>query len=309
MGTVKNIPIGTRFGLLSVIAEGAPLCKPHRTHRTMLCQCDCGKLVAVQNRLLLSGTTKSCGCLKKIAARKREAEHPRKLTTIPIGRKFGRLTVIGEASPVLRKDGRRISRSIVECSCSKKRQFAVRNIALLSGATKSCGCLKSEVVIENLKKRVPNKTRKGGYSKTRLYGIFRGIHKRCEYPHHHAYDRYGGRGIKVCKEWDSFLAFREWSLANGYADNLTIDRINNDGDYAPSNCRWVSYTINARNKPNVRSYEYQGERLYFGDIVQRTGLSKACIWHRLKAGWPMDDIMETVSYRGNDIKRGITKRI
>ena len=89
-------------------------------------------------------------------------------------------------------------------------------------------------------------------SNTRLYNIWRGIKKRCGLPTAHAYENYGGRGICVCAEWrESFEAFRDWALANGYRDDLTLDRIDNDRGYEPSNCRWVSWVVQENNKRNL----------------------------------------------------------
>ena len=88
-----------------------------------------------------------------------------------------------------------------------------------------------------------------GDSHTRLYNIWRGMKQRCYYPSHQSYKHYGGRGITVCDEWlSSFINFHTWALANGYADHLTLDRIDPDGNYCPSNCRWVTWEVQAQNK-------------------------------------------------------------
>jgi len=86
----------------------------------------------------------------------------------------------------------------------------------------------------------------------RLYFCWKNIHIRCKYKSYNRYNRYGGRGIKVCSEWSNYLIFQEWSLNNGYNNNLQIDRINNNGNYEPSNCRWVLPIINHRNSSNVK---------------------------------------------------------
>lgn len=100
---------------------------------------------------------------------------------------------------------------------------------------------------------------KHGETKTRLYQIWNMMRQRCENPKQHAFNDYGGRGIKVCCEWKDFETFRDWALSNNYNDNLTIDRINNDGNYCPENCRWTTIAKQARNRRSNRFITYKGE--------------------------------------------------
>lgn len=123
------------------------------------------------------------------------------------------------------------------CVCDCGKTVTVYATALRSGNTRSCGCLSNE-----------KKTKHGGRY-TRLYVIWEGMKNRCYVPSCTTYHNYGKRGITVCEEWrNSFRAFREWALSNGYRDDLSIDRINVNGNYEPSNCRWATTKEQANNK-------------------------------------------------------------
>lgn len=153
------------------------------------------------------------------------------------GQRFGRLTVIG-------LDDRNSKKTFWVCECECGGIKVARSDALLSGATKSCGCLKKEQDKINLGAPIIH-----NQSNSRIYHIWQHMKARCKNQNNPRYARYGGRGIKVCEEWEnSFESFWEWSRTHGYEDDLTIDRINNDGNYEPSNCRWIPFADQSRNR-------------------------------------------------------------
>lgn len=134
---------------------------------------------------------------------------------------------------------------LYECFCGNKFKAIISSVK--TGNTKSCGCVKNKDKIKH------------NYCRTRLYNIWSGIIQRCINKNSEYFHRYGGRGISICKDWRvSFIKFKEWSLLNGYGDNLSIDRIDNNGNYEPSNCRWTTKEVQSRNKSVLFSNNSSG---------------------------------------------------
>jgi hypothetical protein len=112
---------------------------------------------------------------------------------------------------------------------------------------------------------------------------------RCSLKEDKHYSAYGGRGISVCNEWQqNYESFRNWALENGYRDDLSIDRINNDGNYCPENCRWATLDQQSRNRRNNVYYELHGHRLTVSEWAEQSGIKANTIRERLKRGWNLE---------------------
>ena len=199
------------------------------------CKCDCGNIVKVKKWNFTSGNTKSCGCYKN----EKIANVGRMRLDNLTGKEFGRLFVI-KRSYTKQYNGGTIVYWACKCDCGN--ETTVKTSHLKDGKIRSCGCLEKE----NLNKISVQVTH--GQTKTKLYYVWNSMRMRCRNPNTNNYHNYGGRGITVCKEWnESFEPFYEWAIFNGYKHGLTIDRINNDSNYDPSNCRWATYKEQAAN--------------------------------------------------------------
>lgn len=194
------------------------------------------------------------------------------------GRKFGKLTVIERAENA--KNGR--VRWLCKCECGNS--IAVLSYSLKRGQTKSCGCLKHM--------SPPNKTH--GKSKTRIYRIRRAIITRCYNSNHEQYKDYGGRGVSVCDEWrNSFTAFYEWAMANGYTDELSIDRKDNSGNYEPSNCCWVTRKEQANNRRSNHLITYNGKMQTIAQLADEIGMDSNALRSRINIGWDIEKAINT----------------
>lgn len=192
------------------------------------------------------------------------------------GQRFGRLTVLYRAPGKPRSNGK--YRTMWHCRCDCGNELDINGDSLKKGVSQSCGCYRKEVNRERLATH--------GQTDTRLYGIWLAMKRRCDLPTVHAYKDYGGRGISVCQEWqENFEAFYEWSYNHGYAENLSIDRIDNDGNYEPSNCQWVDNVAQANNRRTNRLVTINGETHNITQWAQILNKSPKLIFGRIYAGW------------------------
>lgn len=163
-----------------------------------------------------------------------------------IGKKFGRLEVVS----FVEKRGKH---KYWKCRCECGNFKVVSASNLVTGNTRSCGCMRKEnwIKIQSEKRGAKNPNYRHGLSRSRLYVIWSGMKQRCQNPKATEYSCYGGRGISVCREWlNDFKVFYMWAINNGCSDNLTIDRIDVNGNYEPDNCRWIPQEEQYKNMQN-----------------------------------------------------------
>lgn len=202
------------------------------------------------------------------------------------GRVVGRLTVIERAEDFIRPNGLHRPRWLCRCECGNTTVVLGQN--LKNGSTLSCGCLGEE-------RRMLAVTKHGdtaGGGKHRLYSILTGMKNRCYDVKHEKYANYGGRGITICDEWlNSYENFKEWALSHGYRDDLTIDRINHDGNYEPDNCRWITHREQQHNKSTNHLLTYNGKTQDIAQWAQELDVTPGTLITRLRYGWLDEDVL------------------
>ena len=184
------------------------------------------------------------------------------------GKRFGQITVI-------RKDtsnhGDTRVRWICHCTCGK--EWSVRGTNLRAGNTKSCGCVSRSQHLKHGLHRSPE------------YQAWKGVIQRCTNPSYKGFAYYGGRGITVCDEWKSFESFYR-DMGSRPTDKHTLDRIDNDKGYEPSNCRWVPMLVQSRNTRRNVIVDYQGRRMVLSEAIGLSGLKASTVQGRRRLGWP-----------------------
>ena len=212
-----------------------------------------------------------------------------------LGQKYGKLTIIG----FQRKISSRGWDWVVQCECGTQKVVSPSDVK--SGKTKSCGCLLRETSAQRM-----TKFKHGVKENKRLYGIYNGIKRRCYSLNEPRYKDYGGRGIRMCDEWKDrakgFDQFVSWSLSHGYSENMTIDRIDVDGNYTPENCRWVTLQEQNGNKRQTHWVDYQGEHIQLYKLCQRLNLSYDLMHDRIYGRrWSVEKAVETPSIQKDSL--------
>ena len=186
-----------------------------------------------------------------------------------IGEKINHLTLVEDLG--MRKKNHF---GLFKCDCGNFKEIRISNVT--TNNTKSCGCMAH---------RPNGNNRKHGICYTRPYHIWERMKQRCNNPNYKEYDYYGGRGISICEEWKNPKNFYDWAMENGYADNLSIDRIDVNKGYEPSNCRWATPKEQCNNKRNNIRITLYGETKTLAQWCEELNLSYGMVRARIKRGW------------------------
>lgn len=197
---------------------------------------------------------------------------------VNIGDKYGRLSILNEVES---KKWKRYF--LCKCDCGNETVVSLDN--LRSGHTQSCGCLRSDTT-------TIIKTKHGLYG-SRLYRVWADIKKRCLNSKHHSFKDYGGRGIILCNEWKEYLPFYNWAMANGYQENLTIERIENNGNYEPGNCKWIPQSEQGKNTRANKIITYNEQSKPLCTWAKELGIKYDVLQLRLSRGWSIERAFNT----------------
>jgi len=208
------------------------------------------------------------------------------------GDRYGRLTVIRETEQRRSPCGHAERQVLCECDCGN--EIVVLLNSLRFGRTKSCGCLANDLTAARNRRNATH-----GMSNSPTYLCWYSMRQRCNNMHHQAYSEYGGRGITVCERWQNcFENFLE-DMGKRPSPRHSIDRVDNDGNYEPGNCRWATVTEQGRNKRNNVLLTCQGETMCLSEWAERVGITPEGLSARLARGWSVEEILTTPSRRGS----------
>lgn len=202
------------------------------------------------------------------------------------GKRYGKLTAI-KLDHIEHVATGTVHYWLYKCDCGNEK--VIRKGEVSQGGSQSCGCY--------LRESVRERATKHGDSETRLYDIYRGIKRRCLNPKFKHYKDYGGRGIKICDEWlEDYLNFKEWAINNGYSDNLTIERIDFNGNYEPNNCKWIPLSEQPKNTRRCRFITINGIKHTIKEWAKYLNLSYSTLIYRMKKN--KNYIRELLKYGG-----------
>lgn len=203
--------------------------------------------------------------------------------TIKVGDIFNYYTILSlyKSTGVSSKDKK--IRCTCQCKCGKiKEKILLRS--LLSNNTKSCGCYNSMLTKQ--------RNEKHGKSKNRLYKTWLEMRRRCNNPNRKESKNYYSKGISICNEWNDFLLFEDWALNNGYKENLTIERIDYNGNYTPENCTWIKKEEQSKNRSSNHYITFNGKTQTLSDWSRELGIKRTTLTARLRRGWPIEKALK-----------------
>ena len=258
---------GMVYGKLTIIDSDIAPSKKH-----LLCKCECGNEKLINKHSMLRGNSKSCGCYRK---EDKPDYIPKSKYKIEPGMRFGSLVVLEYAGF---NAGKGYWKTQCDCGVEKVMQHIP-----LATTYKSCGICS---LLEFAKSK-----RTYDRAETRLHNIWKHIRQRCLNPNNLDYGIYGDRGIGICQDWQDFTKFRNWSVNNGYAETLSIDRIDVNKNYEPTNCRWANATTQRNNQRRSVYYVAFGESKVAKDWSkdERCKVSYKTLCKRLKIGWNAEE--------------------
>lgn len=266
---------GKKYGRWTVIEKAKSKANASLNDRENYwkCICECGKVKEIRGSSLRNGNSKSCGCFAKEQTSKfvRENYKPKPIIDIK-GRRFGKLLVMEMQEHIIGDDVK------WKCKCDCGNEIVTKGSYLKKGQKTHCGC---------------NKPFSHRLENSRIYRIWLNMKNRCHNSNYDRYSDYGGRGIKVCKEWkNSFEVFCKWALENGYDKNLTLDRIDVNGNYEPSNCRWITGFEQMSNMRKNVYVTYNGETKHLSEWCRVLNVKRSTIDYRLKNGYSVEEAFE-----------------
>ena len=261
--------IGSKFNSFTVVSFEYSKKNKYQFDYFYKCKCECGKEIIVSRHSLINGITKNCGCKHNLESL--------------LGKKIGKLLVVSYDDNIIRGKGRKC---ICKCDCGNT--YVTWDRIIRYGNRQSCGCLEAE--------RTQGTYRHGFCRKdktNRLYKIWSGMKDRCYNKNNPEFCNYGGREIIVCQQWlDDFINFKDWALENGYSEKLTIDRIDNNGNYSPENCRWADRFMQGNNKRNCIFISYKGKTQTLAQWSRETGINRTTLKYRYSQGYTTEKIFK-----------------